>query len=40
MTNDDQMKYDDNFKLQVLSDYYRSGKSKHFLFSALLCLKN
>lgn len=30
MTNDDQMKHDDNFKLQVLSDYYSSGKSKHF----------
>ena len=31
MTNDDQRKYDDNFKLQVLSDYYRSGMSKGFI---------
>ena len=31
MTKDKQKKYDDNFKLQVLSDYYRSGMSKIFI---------
>jgi len=31
MTSNDQMKYDDNFKLQVLSDYYSSGMSKGFI---------
>ena len=31
MTNDDQRKHDDNFKLQVLSDYYCSGMSKVFI---------
>ena len=31
MTSNDQMKYDDTFKLQVLSDYYSSGMSKSFI---------
>ena len=31
MTRNDQMKYDDTFKLQVLSDYYSSGMSKGFI---------
>ena len=31
MTSNDQMKYDDTFKLQVLSDYYGSGMSKSFI---------
>lgn len=31
MTSNDQTKYDDTFKLQVLSDYYSSGMSKSFI---------
>lgn len=31
MTSNDQMKYDNTFKLQVLSDYYSSGMSKSFI---------
>ena len=31
MTNVNQRKHDDNFKLQVLSDYYSSGMSKVFI---------
>ena len=31
MTKDKQKQYDDVFKLRVLSDYYESGMSKHFI---------
>lgn len=31
MTKDKRKKYDDSFKLQVLSDYYTSGMSKNFI---------
>ena len=31
MTNQVRRKFDTNFKLQVLSDYYQSGKSKKFI---------
>ena len=31
MTKDKQKHYDDDFKLRVLSDYYESGMSKHFI---------
>ena len=31
MTKDKRKKYDDSFKLQVLSDYYISGMSKNFI---------
>ena len=31
MTNRTRKSYDESFKLQVLSDYYKSGKSKSFI---------
>jgi transposase-like protein len=31
MTKRNRKSYDDNFRLQVLSDYYQGGKSKNFI---------